>query len=261
MIYFPMLGRHGFLGNQMFQYASLAGIASWSEKEYQVPFFGHSLHCFKIDFSKKSYVETPAIQFLYQQNESDYEIDVNLRSIPDQTAIHGYFQNIGYFDHIKDSIRKDFEFINEIKTKSHQALKLFLGKDETPVCIHVRRGDYLSIPDILPVCSENYYDTAIKMIKEKVTNPRFIVFSNDLSWCKYHFVGQEFSFFESDNAQIDMCAISMCEHHIIANSSFSWWGAWLSDSEKKIVIKPKTWFGLNGPKRFDGMFPDNWISL
>jgi hypothetical protein len=261
MICFPMLGRHGFLGNQMFQYASLAGIAAWSNKDYQIPFFGHNLHCFNIDFTKNSYVDTPQVQFLYQQNESDYAIDEDLRSVPGQTAIHGYFQNIGYFKHIEAKIREDFEFSDEIRTKSRLELNSLLKSGETAVCVHVRRGDYLSIPDVLPVCSDDYYASAFKEIKRRVDNPRFVVFSNDLPWCRDHFQSDEFSFFETENSHIDMCAISMCDHHVIANSSFSWWGAWLSKSEGKIVIRPKIWFGPRGPKKFEGMFPNEWISL
>ena len=117
------------------------------------------------------------------------------------------------------------------------------------VGIHVRRGDYLNIPLYSGICDLPYYTRAIEYIKSKSKNPKFYIFSNDMEWCKINLPVENAVFVEANtgiNSIFDMILLSSCKYNIIANSSFSWWGAWLNKN-KKAVIAPTKWY--NNKKR------------
>jgi hypothetical protein len=110
-----------------------------------------------------------------------------------------------------------------------------------PNCaIHVRRGDYLNQSDKHPVCSIDYYHQALKYLPEST---KFIVISDDIEWSKNVFLDSRFSFSENNHDVLDLYLMSMCQHQIIANSTFSWWGSWLNQNPNKIIIVPKHWYG------------------
>lgn len=133
------------------------------------------------------------------------------------------------------------------------------------VAMHVRRGDYVSNSKALEkhgICSENYYQRAVEVIKERVESPVFYVFSDDPDWVKAN-ISIENAVFVSDEGfdqEVDLMLIASCKHQIIANSSFSWWGAYLNDNPTKIVIVPTPWFDDQSLSDED-MSPDNWIKL
>jgi len=243
MISFNQLGNLGRLGNQMFQYASLRGIAANRGFDFCIP----PQHAFgKTDPNVKNcstnihtaFDLSKCNKFLKSNKvveESAYRFDEYLfNNCEDNIDLCGYFQSEKYFKHIEDEIRKDFTF----KLDVIESCKEILDNQEY-ISLHVRRSDYLHLQSFHPVPPIEYYIEALKKLPDL---PVFI-FSDDPEWCsiRSEFDSDRFLISESNPADFDMCLMSMCKYHIIANSSFSWWGAWLAKSEK--VIAPKIWFG------------------
>ena len=132
----------------------------------------------------------------------------------------------------------------------------FILPKEHFICIHVRRGDYLNNPSIHPTCTKEYYQKALESFSFMKYTPIFV--SDDIKWCKENFKG-EFSPFKDELE--DLTLLSMCNDNIIANSTFSWWGAYLNQSKIKVVVSPKQWFGENGPQDTQDIIPNNWIKI
>lgn len=240
------LGNLGRLGNQMFQYASLRGLASKHNYEYCIP-PRHIVatrdincvnsdvtmfECFKIPEAPKRITNFPKIM------ESTFSLDENLwNNCPDNISLYGYFQTEKYFKHIENEIRQSFIFVDEIREPTEQAFKSNFGEKEV-ISIHLRRGDYLNYPHHI-VQSLEYYKKALSYFDE---NLPVIIFSDGIDWCKQQdiFNGDRFVFAEGNGTAVDLCLQSLCSFHIIANSSFSWWGSWLAKSKK--TIAPLNWF-------------------
>ncbi len=166
--------------------------------------------------------------------------------------VDGYWQSEKYFSPISDVIRQTFRFQNI----SQQNLQI--GQEMTysnSVSIHVRRGDYLGG---FPVQNMDYYSKAMQYFRDRHQNLKFYVFSDDLQWCRTNFMGDDICFVDwnrSKDSPYDMYLMSCCRYNIIANSSFSWWGAWLNNNLQKEVIAPKLWFNhVNTPD----VYCDNW---
>lgn len=153
--------------------------------------------------------------------------------------IDGYWQSEKYFLPIEGTVRKEFAF----PEASNRNKELSKEMSETlSVSIHVRRGDYLGG---FPVMDEKYYFPAMAYFKEKYENVHFYVFSNDMDWCRSHLKAEHTTFVDwnvGKDSPFDMWLMTQCKHNIIANSSFSWWGAWLNQNGEKEVIAPKVWF-------------------
>lgn len=180
------------------------------------------------------------------------------------TLFRGTWQSEKYFNAVNQDIRASFFFKTELLNNATKCLLEKL-KDTTlnTVSIHVRRTDYLSTQYAIGfsgICTLEYYKKAIKYINDLISNPVFIVFSDDIQWCKEHIKANGITYVDwnqgKDSWQ-DMFLMSHCKHNIIANSSFSWWGAWLNSNPDKIVIAPSLWW--NGIK--DDVVPDSWIRL
>lgn len=144
-------------------------------------------------------------------------------------TLHGYFQSEKYFKEFSNEVRREFTFRSLVDTPP------------TPktVSVHVRRGDYVEKQQYHPVCPLSYYQEAMSLFDDH----SFLVFSDDLEWCLDNFKGERIQFSTGKSAEEDLQLMSLCEHHIIANSTFSWWGSWLNPNPAKKVIAPKTWFG------------------
>lgn len=178
----------------------------------------------------------------------------------------GYWQSERYFSEVEEVIRKDFTFQMDGLKESDQCLLQKIRSNEETVSIHVRGGDYRTNGNEQlygGICTKEYYRHAIAYIKTKLSNPTFYVFTNDeefsreiLSDCLEAVVYVEGH--GEEDAYLDMFLMSQCRHQIIANSSFSWWGAWLNGNQKKCVIAPKRW--QNGTDVRD-IIPDSWIRL
>ena len=153
-------------------------------------------------------------------------------------------------------IRELFSFSEEYKNSIKQKYKDLL---EGETCsIHVRRGDYLKLPNHHPVQSLNYL---MKGVREMPEDTKFLIFSDDINWCKQNFpnIPDKFIFIEGNSDYEDLLLMSLCKNNIIANSSFSWWAAWLNENVDKKVIAPSKWFGTaNSINNTKDLIPETW---
>ena len=260
MIGFNHLGRHGRLGNQMFQYAGLRGIAAKHGYEFCIPpsdfqdqWMDHQLfEAFKlIGLTNIAVCPGPYVQ------EEHFHFDQNLfDKMPDGHNVYGYLQSEKWFKHIESEIREDFEFKNNIKEPCQE----MIGSVDRPIALHVRRGDYITNCDNHPPCSKDYYDRALSHFDSDRT---VVVFSDDPAWCNEQFVEDRFLISEGGDNVADLCMMSLCHDFIIANSSFSWWGSWLSTNPDKKIIAPNRWFGTGYTKDHNtsDLYCPNWESI
>lgn len=174
--------------------------------------------------------------------ESYYETHFHYSPIPDfksPTIINGYFQSEKYFKHHENEIKSLFECPELLKNKLINKYEVL--KNSETCSIHVRRGDYLALIDHHPVQDMDYYNQSISIIGEDKT---FLIFSDDIEWCKNNFSFLKNKIIcEGNKDYEDLYLMSLCNHNIIANSSFSWWGSWLNTNNSKKIIAPKNWFG------------------
>ena len=178
--------------------------------------------------------------------------------------LYGYWQSEKYFKQITDIVRCDFTFRHPFQERNLELAQQI--STSTSVSLHVRRGDYVSdakTNSTHGVCSPDYYRDAVAYVAEKLSAPCFFIFSDDIQWCKEN-LDLDFPTVYIDHnrggeSYRDMQLMSLCDHHIIANSSFSWWGAWLNPSVEKIVIAPKNWFAAG--HRTDDLIPSEWMRL
>lgn len=176
----------------------------------------------------------------------------------------GFYQNEKYFADIKDDVRKAFTF--DLSKASPKSIAAAREMDQTPqsVSIHIRRGDYLQPKhwdSIGQICQAEYYKNAIRELEKRVDHPVYYVFSEDLDWVKENLPLKHAVFIDwnkNENSWQDMMLMSHCRHHIICNSTFSWWGAWLDPNEKKIVIGPEQWTKYD---KSDIILPHEWIKV
>ncbi len=223
-------------------------IATMKERNY---FFKRNIFFKRIEKKEKFY-------YCKDVNEA-ISFNKNMFNIKDK-YIYGYFQSEKYFDNIKDIIKRDFTSWDILDNDNKQILNDI--KKNNSVSIHIRRGDYLKIADTQGICTLLYYQRAIEKICSIIEKPKFYIFSNDISWCKKNldiknaiFIGHN----DGINSYKDMQLMSNCQHNIIANSTFSWWGAWLNSNKKKIVISPNQWMqSTNGT---GDIIPENWIKI
>lgn len=163
----------------------------------------------------------------------------------DSAFYEGCWQSEKYFRDVEDRLRSDFIFRCEIPPESQKFLKKIT--EVNAVSLHIRRGDYLNqVQNQLygGICTDQYYKKAIAYIREKVENPRFFIFTNDPDWAKANMTDDEYEVVDCNDESkgyLDMFLMSKCCHHIIANSSFSWWGAWLNPNPEKIIVAPSEW--------------------
>ena len=187
-------------------------------------------------------------------NESHY----HFQELPkwDNICLHGYFQSEKYFKEHESEIRTMLKADQKTEEYLQSKYGEVLSKDNT-VSLHVRRGDYIGKEQFHPTVDKSYYEQAI----EKHSGATFLVFSDDISWCKDNLPeGPEYVFVEGNKDYEDLYLMSKCAHNIIANSSFSWWGAWLNENKDKQVTAPSVWFGpaLLPSHDLKALLPDEW---
>ena len=174
----------------------------------------------------------------------------------------GCWQTEKYFKEIEAELRKSFQFQCEIPKATRQ----FLSQIEATnaVSIHIRRGDYLNseVQEVYGnICTDAYYRKATSRMAELVENPTYYIFTNDRDWAKEQMQEENFVLIDCNDEStgyLDMLLMSKCQHHIIANSSFSWWGAWLNANPDKIIIAPSKW--LNGRDCSD-IYTDRMLAI
>lgn len=180
----------------------------------------------------------------------------------DNVCLRGYWQSEQYFKSVEEIVKKDFCFPPLSDEKNQAILKMIKGSSS--VGIHVRRGDYLNskYKNVFGnVCTEAYYRNAIQYIKGQIPDAEFFIFSNDVGWCRQVFDAQNTTFIEGNigtESYKDMQLMSQCKHQIIANSTFSWWAAWLNPNAGKIVVAPPIW--MNDAAANDIICKD-WVKM
>jgi hypothetical protein len=194
--------------------------------------------------------------------EPKLDFDADIFKVNDNSYLMGYWQDERYFSAAKDTIRKELCFKHAPSGNNAETFRRLMS--EEAVSIHFRRGDYLTDPytvNNVGSCGLDYYYGAVREIAERVTCPVFYIFSDDLPWAKENFHLDHPVVFVDHNcpgeAYKDLQLMAACRHHILANSSFSWWGAWLAWKPGQIVIAPRVWRS-KGPSMF---MPEGWRTL
>ncbi len=200
-------------------------------------------------FFGKPYKEKPSQQYLYNPKVSKIR----------NGFLKGYWQTEKYFSQIELELRKKFIFPKlEGKGNIDVAQKIIANKS---VSLHIRRGDYLFGGRDCSL-SINYYQKAIDYINKHVDNPCFFIFSDNIEWARENIKIINANYIDwnkKNESYVDMQLMSMCSHNIIANSSFSWWGAWLNNNKNKIVIAPEKW--MPDINTEINLLPENWIKI
>jgi Glycosyl transferase family 11 len=284
----------GGLGNQMFQYAAAFALArahntqlvldttflhksanGYTKREFELAVFSLTAQL-PTDAQAALFqsMEQPTIwerfkfKFLSKNKiyaEPHFHFDPHMLQQQDGTYLNGYWQSEKYFLDVESKLRKEFVFKSVPSERNAELLTHIIN--ENSVALHVRRGDYLNKAITAghhPVCSVEYYDMAIHEVINKVSEPIFYIFSDDVDWAMQNLKLPADTVYVNHNTGAasfeDMRLMSHCKHHIIANSSFSWWGAWLAKHANQIVIAPKNWFA-NATVDTKDLVPSNWIRL
>lgn len=174
--------------------------------------------------------------------------------------LDGAWCSFKYAEHCEDIIRKEFVFNGKLEGKNKEVAEDMVKSEA--VSIHIRHGDYLKLQDIYNILEPEYYFNGIKYIKKHVKNPVFYCFSDDIEWCRNVF-GTQVKYIDwnvGKNSYIDMQLMSLCKHNILANSTFSMWGAWLNNNKKKIIIRPKRVL-KKMEDEYKDMFPESWTVI
>ncbi len=284
----------GGLGNQMFQYAAGKALALRHHTEVKVDTIElesdpegkftkrhFELGIFEAKITVASKEEINAFSnlgknkfkrelqrrfpFLFNRMmavESGTPYHTEFTKYPKHTYLSGFWQSELYFKDVAQDIKKDFTFGAKIVDRNKELLAKISGVNS--VSVHVRRGDYVSNANAHQfhgLCSLDYYNQAISLLSNKQDAIELFVFSDDIAWCKEN-LKYDFpvNFVETNDAHSDMYLMSLCKHNIIANSSFSWWGAWLNNNSQKIVVAPKQWIADPSVNTKD-IIPQSWIKL
>jgi hypothetical protein len=244
----------GGLGNQMFEistafaYAKKHGLRFAVDKSTLKDSSGTMPTYWKTTFQKLSHLDyddknkkITESGFLYQE----------LDDPKDNTELIGYFQSDKYFIEYREELLDLFMF---------EKIPLPFNTEKENVSLHVRRGDYVG-HSLHTNQTVEYYERAVEQFSKDV---RLVIFSNDIEWCQSNFNFKQEMFFINDPNLKDtdeMYLMSKCDHNVIANSSFSWWGAWMNKSDKNKVIAPKQWFNIDKIPDWSDIYSENWIIL
>jgi hypothetical protein len=275
----------GGLGNQLFQYAIGRQISLYHEVKLKVdigdlldrtPRKNFTFRDFELEhFNCKIETITRTERLFFKWihwllskmgltnfywKETNFNFDDRFLSSSHKSMyLEGFWQSERYFSSIRPILLNDLKIIKGL-SEFTQLWELRIKKS-TSISVHIRRGDYLyniSANEFHGICSLEYYYNCIKIMKAKFTNCSFFFFSDDIEWVKIKFSNLENAhFITSNNNKEDLYLMSLCKHNIIANSSFSWWGAWLNTNENKLVFAPKKWFNDDSIDTSD-LIPNSW---
>jgi len=240
------------LGNQLFQIANAINLAVENNDVVYFPKWKYA-SIFEGNFSTPN--ESPGSNhYVYKEPGFSYNEIKYCKNI----SLSGYFQSEKYFIKNENTIRKIFtpkrDMVDNV-VKKHE--KILLSKLPL-VSIHVRRGDYLKYPQHHPVVTVDYISAAAKEFGDSI----FVVFSDDITWCKENINFDNFHFVEKETDVSDFILMSLCDSHIISNSTFSWWAAWLNNKNNKRVIAPKKWFGpAYSTWDIKDLYPKDWETI
>ena len=281
----------GGLGNQMFQYAAARALSMKRGIPFKIDFDDPykfvkrelNLFPFNLEVKQASWWELqkckPKRRFekrlwmlvgndpaagLFRE-KGDYAFDPGFFTCPDGAYLSGFWQTEKYFLDIEDTIRSDFKFIVQPSEKNKIWLKQINSCNA--VSVHIRRGDVVSVAKtnkIYGTITPEFYETAMKNMAESFPDVVFFFFSDDIKWVKDNIKTEYPAYYVDANDDAhnyeDLRLMSSCRHHIIANSSFSWWGAWLNPGKQKKVIGPAKWMSTRNISDTDHI-PASWILL
>jgi hypothetical protein len=249
------VGLAGGLGNYMFQIAAAYSLAiNNNDKlildEQRSVTVHKGISNYKNNIFRNLEFNQVIYNGLYQEPYFHYK-EINYQP---NILLSGYFQSEKYFIKNRNEILNLFS-IDELSEKLIKE-KYNDVNFENSCSLHVRRGDYLKYPGIHPTCDLKYYQNSIDIIDSE----NILIFSDDLDWCKENliFENKNLIFIDGNPDYIDMWLMSLCKNNIIANSTFSWWGAWLNNNENKKVFAPKVWFGRNTNHNTEDLIPERW---
>lgn len=281
----------GGIGNQMFQYAFLLALKPKYDEDILIDtsIFDiwkiHNGYELEDVFSIKEKLATPsdikkvswyfknyklrrALSLYFPKKtayieKSPYHFYPEFLNVQGDAYYDGYWQYFKYFESVKDVVLREFKFVPDTNTRNIDLVHDMGNHDF--ISIHVRRGDYLESPEYAGICDIDYYKEAVRVVTEKIVAPTFLVFSNDISWCKQHIsplLNKCPHIFVDWNVGKtsfrDMELMSKCKANIIANSSFSWWAAYLNRTVDKLVVAPRKW--TNRKMEF-AIQPDDWYLI
>lgn len=283
---------HGGLGNQMFQWAFGKAFSQRSGQEVYFDNYAYRIKGYDRTFGlqnfnaevnlkrrrekkrnifynffvkphfKKDKIEEVIIDKCVVE-QANLKFDESLLCLESPVYIEGFFQSEKYFADIADQIKRGFSLKTPLNQNNLDMLEKI--KNSNAISLHVRRGDYLNDEDDWGICSKKYYQMAVELIVKEanITNPSLFIFSDDYQWVSENLKFDCEMFFVNingpDEAYFDLELMKNCKHNVIANSSFSWWGAWLNENSQKIVVAPKPWF-KNLEKEHD-IVPQDWLRL
>ena len=287
----------GGIGNQMFQYAAARRVSCvnnaplfldlawfqepgwWTQRNYELGAFRITgeeasddvVNAFKTKrqnalfrrlpfFLKKRIFHTRQTHII----EKSFDFDPDILNLHDNVYLDGHWQSEKYFSDIEPVIRREFSFRTD-PTESNRRMLARIASCES-VSIHIRRGDYVTLPEANAfhgLCPPSYYQSAVDYLARQLDRPVIFVFSDDIAWAKENLTFLYETHFMDHNGpergDEDMRLMSACRHHIIANSSFSWWGAWLCNHPDKMVCVPSKWF--NSKSETPDNIPASWVRL
>lgn len=255
----------GGLGNQMFQYAYGRALELAGKKVIFSIFFMKDGHA-KIDTAREFKLDKFNIKTKAEFTNNKYRLQNLINRIKNKLGFkgNGWWQNEKYFIDIENNIRQEFTLKNPLSEKYTNIIKQIENTES--VSVHVRRGDYVNnskTKALHDVCGLDYYEKAIDIIKAQINNPTFFVFSDDIDWAAKNLPVNPNAYYVSNLKGEDfeeLALMSQCKHNIIANSTFSWWGAWLNNNPGKIVVAPKQWF-TNKTSNEMGILPKSWMQI
>lgn len=175
----------------------------------------------------------------------------------DDCYYDGYWQSYKFLEPIEQVLRKEITLrhpLNPAAQKTESAIEL-----SSSAGVHIRRSDYLGLQH-MNICHLSYYENAIQYLESKITGIKFFIFTDDAEWCRAHFKEPKFIVVEGNQPHEDLILLSKCKHTIIANSSFSWWAAWLNDHGGKTVIAPDRWHNRDN-NNYNDIVPEHWIKI
>lgn len=275
---FSRLGKQGRLGNQLFQIAMTYALArdhgmAWALPEWEYTKYFARPDIFPCRKQLRFDGEVGEAQFHY----TPYTVDRAAR-----LDLSGFFQSEKYFAHYAEDIRRMFRFRENLITSPTPPSKGGESQPHGPRCaIHVRRGDYLANASFLTL-GMDYYNEAIAEVEAHCPGVQFVVFSDDIGWCKRNFTGAKFTFSEGLSDIEDLALMTRCNHFIMSASTFSWWGAWLGEKDllqnqkssepsdfplkgtsptRSLVIAPDTWFGPAMTYDTRDVIPERWRKI
>jgi hypothetical protein len=287
----------GGLGNQFFQYAAARAVAARFGTEVKVDISKYSgptaepdrkfeLNKFRCNpaIASKEEIQVradPRIYFLpdfgYNKQpflggydsrthyvESRFTFDPTVFEISKEHFLEGYFQSPRYFEGIRDCLMQDFKLTKPISPPGQEVLDSIESSDN-PICLHIRRGDYVTNPTInkaFGVCSADYYANAVQIMISRLQDPQLFVFSDDTEWCKANLrfdVPMKVIDCNKGDAPSDIELMTRCKHFISANSTFSWWAAWLGSTAESVVICPRNYYA--SMRSTADLVPSHWIRL